>query len=59
MNWDAISALAELAAAVTVLLTLVYLAVQIRHSSSLVAQNNKLLDVSTVQLSTARVGYSK
>jgi hypothetical protein len=46
MNWDAIGALAELAAAVGVIITLVYLAVQIRQSSSLVAQNNKLLDVS-------------
>jgi hypothetical protein len=45
MNWDAIGALAELAAAVGVIITLVYLAVQIRQSSSLVAQNNKLLDV--------------
>jgi hypothetical protein len=46
MNWDAIGALAELAAAVGVIITLIYLAVQIRQSSSLVAQNNKLLDVS-------------
>ena len=46
MHWDAIGALAELAAAVGVIITLVYLAVQIRQSSSLVAQNNKLLDVS-------------
>ena len=46
MNWDAIGALAELAGAVAVIITLVYLAVQIRQSSSLVAQNNKLLDVS-------------
>jgi hypothetical protein len=46
MNWDAIGALAELAGAVGVIITLVYLAVQIRQSSSLVAQNNKLLDVS-------------
>jgi len=46
MNWDAIGALAELAAAVGVIITLVYLAVQIRQSSSIVSQNNKLLDVS-------------
>lgn len=46
MNWDAIGAMAELAAAIGVIITLVYLAVQIRQSSNLVAQNNKLLDVS-------------
>ncbi len=34
MNWDAVGALAEVAGAIGVLLTLVYLAVQIRHNSA-------------------------
>jgi hypothetical protein len=46
MNWDALGAIAELAGALAVVATLVYLAVQIKQSSKLVVQNNRLLDVS-------------
>jgi hypothetical protein len=46
MNWDAIGAIAEVTGAIAVVLTLAYLAVQIRQSSKLVEQNNRLLDVS-------------
>ena len=35
MNWDAIGALGEVAGAVAVVLTLVYLAKQIHHSNKL------------------------
>lgn len=39
MNWDAIGAVGEAVAAVTVIVTLVYLALQIRHNTH-VAQSN-------------------
>ncbi len=42
MNWDALGAIAELVGAIAVLLTLIYLAVQIR-------QNNKLAEVQLMQ----------
>jgi hypothetical protein len=34
MNWDAVGAIAEVVGAAGVLITLVYLAVQIRHNSA-------------------------
>jgi len=46
LNWEALGALAELTAAIAVILTLIYLAVQIKQSGQLVEQNNKLLDIS-------------
>ena len=46
MNWEALGALAEFTAAIAVILTLIYLAVQIKQSGQLVEQNNKLLDIS-------------
>ena len=33
MNWDAIGAIAEVGAAVTVIVTLIYLSQQIRHAN--------------------------
>ena len=41
MNWEAIGAIAELAGAVAVVATLVYLSIQIRHNSKLL--DNQLL----------------
>jgi hypothetical protein len=46
VNWEALGALAELTAAIAVILTLIYLAVQIKQSGQLVERNNKLLDIS-------------
>ena len=46
MNWEALGALAEFTAAIAVILTLIYLAVQIKQSGQLVEQNNRLLDIS-------------
>jgi hypothetical protein len=46
MNWDALGAIAELAGALAVVATLVYLALQMKQNSKLVEQNNRLLDVS-------------
>lgn len=46
MNWDALGAIAELVGAIAVVLTLIYLAVQIRQSSKLVEQNTRMLDIS-------------
>lgn len=41
MNWDAVGAIAELVGAIAVVLSLVYLARQIRSSSDIVGQNTK------------------
>ena len=39
MNWDAVGAIAELIGGVAVLVTPVYLAVQVRHANSIQRQN--------------------
>jgi len=44
MNWDAIGAIGELASALVVLITLIYLAIQIRESNKL-ARSSSLLAV--------------
>jgi len=46
MNWDAIGAIAETLGAVGVIVSLVYLATQIRHSRDQMSQNSKLLTAS-------------
>jgi len=46
MNWEALGALAELMGAIAVILTLIYLAVQIKQSGRMIEQNNRLLDIS-------------
>ena len=42
MNWEAIGAIAELVSAIAVLATLIYLAVQVRHSRVLLEENRKI-----------------
>lgn len=42
MNWEAIGAAAELLGAMAVLATLVYLALQVRHSRDLLEENKKI-----------------
>ena len=42
VNWEAIGAAAELLSAIAVLATLVYLAVQVRHSRDLLEENRKI-----------------
>ena len=42
MNWDAIGAVGEIVGALAVLITLAYLAVQVRHSRDLLEENRKL-----------------
>ena len=42
MNWDAVGAIAELLGAFAVFFTLIYLAVQVRHSRSLLEENRKI-----------------
>ena len=42
MNWDAIGAIAELLGSFAVLATLIYLALQVRHSKDLLEENRKL-----------------
>lgn len=44
MNWDAIGALAELLAAIGVIVSLVYLASQIRYSREQMRQNTKAIE---------------
>lgn len=42
MNWEAIGAVGELVSAIAVLATLIYLAVQVRHSKILLERNEKI-----------------
>lgn len=42
MNWDAIGAIGELVGSLAVLLTLIYLAIQVRHSRHLLEENRKI-----------------
>ena len=42
MNWEALGAVAELLGAIAVLATLIYLAVQVRHSRDLLEENRKI-----------------
>lgn len=44
MNWDAIGAIAELLAAIGVIVSLVYLASQIRHSREQMGQNTRAIE---------------
>ena len=42
MNWDAVGSLAEVFAALAVMVTLIYLAVQVRQSRELLEENRKI-----------------
>lgn len=42
MNWDAMGAIAELLGSLAVFATLIYLAVQVRHSRDLLEENRKI-----------------
>ena len=42
MNWDAIGAVGEIVGAIAVVLTLIYLAVQVRHSRELLEESKKI-----------------
>jgi hypothetical protein len=42
MNWDAVGAIAELLGSLAVFATLVYLAVQVRHSKTLLERNERI-----------------
>jgi hypothetical protein len=42
MNWEALGAIGELVSAIAVLATLVYLAVQVRHSRTILEENRKI-----------------
>ena len=44
MNWEAIGAVAELLAAIGVIVSLVYLASQIRHSREQMRQNTRAVE---------------
>ena len=48
MSWEAVAAIAELAGAVGVILTLLYLARQISQNGHLIEQNSQLLTASVV-----------
>ena len=51
MNWDALSAIAELSSAVAVFFTLIYLTIQVRQNSNAIQQQNK---VATAQMMQSR-----
>ena len=51
MNWDALSAIAELCGAVAVFFTLIYLTIQVRQNSNAIQQQNK---VATAQMMQSR-----
>ena len=42
MNWEAIGAIGEIVGAVAVVLTLAYLAIQVRHAKEAAADTNRL-----------------
>ena len=42
MNWDAIGAIGELAGGVAVIATLIYLAIQVKHSKALLERNESI-----------------
>ena len=42
MNWEAVAAVGELISAFAVLATLIYLAVQVRHSKELLERSEKI-----------------
>lgn len=54
MNWDAIGAIAELLGSFAVFATLIYLAVQVRHSRDLLEENRK---VALSEVYRDRVGF--
>ena len=51
MNWDALSAIAELCGAVAVFFTLIYLTIQVRQNSNAIQQQNR---VATAQMMQSR-----
>ena len=54
MNWDAVGSLAEVFAALAVMATLIYLAVQVRQSRDLLEENRK---IALSQVFQSRVGF--
>ncbi|HAJ76700.1 MAG: hypothetical protein QGG54_11650 [Gammaproteobacteria bacterium] len=48
MNWEAIGAIGELLSAFAVLITLLFLAVQVRHSNHTMAESNRLERVAVI-----------
>lgn len=54
MNWDAIGAVAEMVGAITVVLTLAYLALQIKQSSRAVRSSN----MATVHINTQQIAQA-
>ncbi len=57
MNWEAIGAIGELIGAVGVIVSLVYLATQIRHSSRLMGEHSRALRVAAIDQIAA--GFSR
>jgi len=48
MNWEAIGAIGELVGAYAVLITLLFLAEQVRHSNHAMAESNRLERVAAI-----------
>ena len=57
MNWDAIGAIGELLGSVGVLITLVYLAVQIRQNTDSLSENRKFAKAQIYQARADAVNY--
>ena len=55
MNWEAIGAVAELFGATGVILSLIYVAVQIRHSREMVKQNTSAVELESTRAITEEV----
>ena len=49
MNWEALGAIGEVVGAIAVVLTLAYLAIQVRQNSNALDQQNKVEKAKTVQ----------
>ena len=48
MNWEAIGAVGEVAGAIAVVVTLIYLGIQVRHSRTATEANTRSLDLQTM-----------
>lgn len=52
MNWEAIGAIGEIVGAIAVLITLIFLAIQLRQNSRTINENMKVVKAQTKQMST-------
>jgi len=52
MNWEALGAIGEIMGAITVVATLIYLSIQVRHSKAAVEENTRVARISVLEQHT-------